>query len=365
MSEISVEEQCQQILLRIGEKLSEARKANSGVVQKIAKSLKIRASLLQAMEGGDIDEFPGESYYYGFARNYADFLAVDISDDIRQFRILRERQDKPQSIDSKLVSMATSSVVNDQKKIAAAKILSKGRIVNNIGQDTPQLSMKNKHDIDWKHALKTGAESKSRGGMLLVSLGFFAVFVYAVWTIFSGIVRDDVTVKSNVGVEHQSNNIAEPLVATENDDAPALSSEFKFSEQAVGNTGIVRSSGGREFGSPVGARVWIQAIGTGWVSVVDISKVDIDNGVTGEIFARELKANDVFYVPQGDQIFLKSGNAGAIRLVVDSIPQEPLGRKGQVRYASLDARTILGGKSITEGVKLFELLQAVKRSQNQ
>ncbi len=367
---LTFEEQRYLVLKAIGDKLSKKRKDNSGVVQTISKDLRIRASLLHAIEEGNIAEFPGDSYYYGFARNYATALSVDISEEIKQYRVLCECENNPKTIDSALINAASSVIVNDKTKIAAATIVSTGNVVSPLHSDADNVVSK-QNKIDMRSVFSLDSSNKSYGAIILVGAGFCVAFVYSLWIIFLGVHQDDVNSNGETVDEYAQQQFADTDVATEagetNGDKKV--SVFRLPDSAVQtpekevSNSTVRDKKGREYGNPVNARVWVKAITSSWISVVDVSKLDVEAGKTGEIFSRQLKANDVYYAPQGDQIFLKSGNAGGIRLVVDGKLLEPVGRNGQVRYVSLNAQSLLGGSGVTDGVKLFELLQAVKRAQ--
>ena len=62
----------------LGNILKEAREKNNLEINEISKKLNISTILLQAIESGDRDKFPGEPYTFGFVKSYAQSLNLDI-----------------------------------------------------------------------------------------------------------------------------------------------------------------------------------------------------------------------------------------------------------------------------------------------
>jgi cytoskeleton protein RodZ len=76
---------------RIGEKLTDARLAKGRSIADAARSTKIRAKYLEALEADDYDTIPGDAYGRGFLRNYAEYLDLDASEILRQHRLEHPR----------------------------------------------------------------------------------------------------------------------------------------------------------------------------------------------------------------------------------------------------------------------------------
>jgi len=63
--------------LSVGEILRRTREHYGLSIRDIEKNIRIRKSLVEAIEGGKIEELPGRSYAIGFVRSYADYLQLD------------------------------------------------------------------------------------------------------------------------------------------------------------------------------------------------------------------------------------------------------------------------------------------------
>ncbi len=70
----------------IGELLRQTRQSYGGDIDRIAATLRIRASYLTAIELGQYDKLPGPVYAQGFVRAYAVHLGLDGDEAIRRFK---------------------------------------------------------------------------------------------------------------------------------------------------------------------------------------------------------------------------------------------------------------------------------------
>jgi len=59
-----------------GEILREQRLQKKLTFEEIEKTTRIRKKYLEALETGDLDKLPGETYVQGFVKNYAEFLGL-------------------------------------------------------------------------------------------------------------------------------------------------------------------------------------------------------------------------------------------------------------------------------------------------
>lgn len=60
-----------------GEQLKTRREEKGVTLDEVAQRLRIRRQFLQAMEEERLDDLPGETYFRGFLRSYAEFLDLD------------------------------------------------------------------------------------------------------------------------------------------------------------------------------------------------------------------------------------------------------------------------------------------------
>lgn len=73
-------------MIKVGEKLKEARKRKGLTLEQVAKATKIRESFLQAIEEGQYDMLPGASYVQGFVKNYLEFMNFPAREYMALFR---------------------------------------------------------------------------------------------------------------------------------------------------------------------------------------------------------------------------------------------------------------------------------------
>lgn len=70
----------------VGEQLRGARELKGVDLHRVERDTKIRIKYLEALEGGDFGDLPGEVYTRGFLRNYATYLGLDADDIVAEWR---------------------------------------------------------------------------------------------------------------------------------------------------------------------------------------------------------------------------------------------------------------------------------------
>ncbi len=366
-------ELCKDILDNIGQKLTRVRETQEMTIEAVAKDLRIRAQLLRAIEAGDINEFPGDTYYYGFARSYAEMLGVDVTDDIKQYRLQREQQEDRIQTDNKLTDVVINSV-GGRGKIAAATIASTSNPVPNA---KPLAKRSDREVVEQSSNLvqqmMSGSNPKTHNMAFILIGGFVLAMIYVLWLIFSGINQKSDLDDNQVGQVETLTDI-DDILSGNDGDADNLggqqNSVFRIVEDevlAVDSKAVtgVSTRAGREYGDLVNSNVALKTISSSWVSVIDVSQVNLNQGRTGEIFARQLQKNDVYYAPPGKQIFVKVGNAGGVELIVNGESKGALGANGRVRYSALDVVTINNDTHIRDGIRLNQELETIKLQQSQ
>lgn len=73
-------------MLRVGQKLREARLKKKLTLEEISKTTKIRVSFLSAIEEGEYYKLPEKTYAHGFVGNYAEFLGLSKREMLPLFR---------------------------------------------------------------------------------------------------------------------------------------------------------------------------------------------------------------------------------------------------------------------------------------
>ena len=74
----------------IGDELRAIRERRNESIKDIADALRIRAVLIEALENGNFDELPGDIYVTGFLKTYATHLDQNPDDVIARFRMERD-----------------------------------------------------------------------------------------------------------------------------------------------------------------------------------------------------------------------------------------------------------------------------------
>ncbi|MBN1412433.1 MAG: helix-turn-helix domain-containing protein [Spirochaetales bacterium] len=69
-----------------GDRLRKARENKKYTLEQVARDTHITRKYLEALERGDLSQFPGETYLIGFLRSYADYLGIDQEEIIAQYK---------------------------------------------------------------------------------------------------------------------------------------------------------------------------------------------------------------------------------------------------------------------------------------
>jgi len=72
--------------MSVGEILQRARLHYGQSISDIERALRIRASLIEAIESGNMEDLPGRAYAIGFVRSYAEYLSLDADRIIHLFK---------------------------------------------------------------------------------------------------------------------------------------------------------------------------------------------------------------------------------------------------------------------------------------
>ncbi len=85
----------------IGEILRAAREQKGCSLEQIVQETNISRMYIEALEKEDFSQFPGETYVYGFLRNYADYLGLDPEKAVEKYKNFKVRE-QPVPIDELL-----------------------------------------------------------------------------------------------------------------------------------------------------------------------------------------------------------------------------------------------------------------------
>lgn len=73
-------------MIRVGQRLREARTAKGLTLEDVAQATKIRPAFLSAIERGEYHKLPSPSYAHGFVSNYAEYLGLPKREVLAIFR---------------------------------------------------------------------------------------------------------------------------------------------------------------------------------------------------------------------------------------------------------------------------------------
>src|SRR5262245_32366074 len=70
----------------VGQDLRHARQKRGEELDQIARVLKVRKDLLEAIEESNMEALPGRAYAIGFVRSYADYLGLDPNNAVERLK---------------------------------------------------------------------------------------------------------------------------------------------------------------------------------------------------------------------------------------------------------------------------------------
>lgn len=298
---------------RIGAKMRRIRLEKNLNLDDAAAYLCIRPHFLQAIEDGDLKALPGETYASGFIRSYAAYLGMDPSETDEAYRAETMRLQNKNVVVENLAEIETVSPDN--------------RII-------------------------------------LLSLVLLAVLL-GVWKMYSGASREDVidvtrTAETSYEAQEQYpyNNVTmtnaeypesamteaaqvppvppkKPETDENADAAPVVTEESPEAALTESVPAPAEPYMPRMFGAKnTDARIILQATQDVWVEVTRGGEV---------ILTRTFHAGDKYRIPADpEDLYLKTGNAGGLNVVVDGKQLPALGKVGETKSKiALDADVLL------------------------
>lgn len=278
-------------------------------IRDVGAALRIRPDYLEALERNTVVGLPGPTYATGFLRAYAEYLGLDSAEIVRRFR--------------------------SEKTGLHAK---------------PELAF----------PVPLTDRGVPGGGFFLIALLLIGL-IYCTWYYLSSgkhatppavdpvptrlldpPTLEPPTVHTGAPIQATPPQTTEP---TSGAVEPAPASTIQVPPQtAVTSPPIVAppappvadpnsiKPGGRVFGDAgAHSRIMVRALADAWVTVKDGER---------PVLNRLLKKGDVYY-PEKSGLVLRTGNAGALQVVVDGKPLAPIGEIGHVRTLQLEPNKLL------------------------
>jgi cytoskeleton protein RodZ len=332
--------------ISVGSTLRAERERRGLTIDDVAANLRIRRTLIDAIEHSRFKELPGAPYAVGFIRTYAEFLELDREEIIRRF------QSEAQGLE-------------------------------------------NRKELNFPRPLP---ESRLPGGVLLLMSAIIAAIAYAFWHFQSA---DERTQMPRVAVvPERLAPLADPVAPRQAAPAPAqpvapaapvppaatapaepppaapapsadapARAEAPAAEQpvaaapapvpavptpaptlaaapaaepaAIPSAPTDAATQPRVFGETAGYRIVIRATADSWIQVRD-------TGGT-VVFTRVMRPGDSYNVPNRSGLSLYTGSAGALEFTVDGKTAPNVGQPGAVRRdVLLDPERLLAGTAVLD-----------------
>lgn len=350
---------------RIGEQLISARLAKGLEIEDVARQLHIRREYLQALEAGEFDDIPGATYIAGFLRSYAYHLGLDGDEMVRMFKdesggvLVRQNLYFPipasearrptgamiigallvaiialalwyainerQFVDIDLVPPVPDFLdqsSSEDRAVLAVQDVDQGDAaagdVESLFADEPMEPSETEDEVAVPQAsIRNEPETAAVEDEIATDNGVSASSELASIDAGQG---GELPAGTAEAVEEMTVPEVPPeLDAVVEDEMAAVDDTEVAPAVAPADANYVPRVYGR---TNANSRVEIRAIDTSWVQIEAP-----DNQV---LLTRVLLPGDVYRVPTGDRITLKTGNAGGLELRVDGELIEPLGGPGMV-----------------------------------
>ena len=304
---------------------------------------------MQALEEGRFDDVPGATYVAGFLRTYANYLDLDGEEIVRMFKDdsggVLVRQNLYFPIPASEARRPTGAMIIGALLVAIIALALwyaiKERQFVDIDLVPPVPGFLDESSSEDRAVLAAQEVDQTGAGSTDVEN------LFAGETVDVSIPQDDVIAPvepfreapvvapaaSEVSETAAPTEVAEPTSEVPVPEAPPeLVAEPEGDNEVVVATdaGAVLAVAApdedyvpRVYGrTNANARIEIRAIDTSWVQ--------IEAPGSQVLLTRVLLPGDVYWVPNGDQITLKTGNAGGLELRVDGELVDPLGETGAV-----------------------------------
>ena len=346
---------------RIGEQLLNARLAMGVEIEDVSNQLHIRQDYLQALEDGRFDDIPGATYVAGFLRTYANHLGLDGEEMVRMFKDesggALVRQDLYFPIPASEARRPTGTMIIGALLIAVIALalwyviqereLVDFDLVPPVPEFLDESSNEDRAVLATQDVEETGASSNDVENLFTGDADEAAdpqdevvipaqdvreepAVVEVAATDVSSTPDNDAAEGQDIVGPTEPGDVADavplpdPPPETASDEASgadvaALADTETVQDVVAVDEDYVPRVYGR---TNADSRVEIRAIDTSWVQ--------IEAPGNQVLLTRVLLPGDVYRVPNGDQITLKTGNAGGLELRVDGALVDPLGEPGVV-----------------------------------
>ena len=342
---------------QIGSTLKHARRLQGLKISDVSQQLRISIDYLSKLESGAFDQLPAPAYVRGFLRSYGQYVGLDPSTLVARYTALTAKaaamptckipmstlppQRSAPVIASMLVVCAgiayggwywiNGGDVNDQMAMAPSEIVETPSIPAAM-QDTHIDQRVGSDVLNYDQAQSQNLTAPSAQPKKVIA-------AKAVMPTPSAATADpaaetkNVTVKmpavaSANPVEIVAATIAprEPAAPPADVDTPVLSGDLAETQVITaasqdGVTQLAENSAVANLRDPA-QEITIRAVAASWVEIVR------DNGE--EVMAKLMRAGDSYVVEGNTRLYLSTGNAGGLEIVIGSDDPRSIGETGQI-----------------------------------
>ena len=342
---------------QIGSTLKHARRLQGLKISDVSQHLRISVDYLSKLESGAFDQLPAPAYVTGFLRSYGQYVGLDPSTLVARYTALsakaatiptykmpmstRPPQRSAPVIASMLVVCAgiayggwywiNGGDVNDQMAMAPSEIVETPSIPAAI-QDTLIDQRVGSAVLNYDQAQSQNLTAPSAQPKKVIA-------AKAVMPTPSAATADPAAETKNVTVKMPAVASAnpveivaaiiaprEPAAPPADVDTPVLSGDLAETQVITpvsqdGVTRLAENSAIANLRDPA-QEITIRAVAASWVEIVR------DNGE--EVMAKLMRAGDSYVVEGNTRLYLSTGNAGGLEIVIGSDDPRSIGETGQI-----------------------------------
>ena len=342
---------------QIGSTLKHARRLQGLKISDVSQHLRISVDYLSKLESGAFDQLPAPAYVTGFLRSYGQYVGLDPSTLVARYTALsakaatiptykmpmstRPPQRSAPVIASMLVVCAgiayggwywiNGGDVNDQMAMAPSEIVETPSIPAAM-QDTLIDQRVGSDVLNYDQAQSQNLTAPSAQPKKVIA-------AKAVMPTTSAATADPAAETKNVTVKMPAVASAnpveivaaiiaprEPAAPPADVDTPVLSGDLAETQVITpvsqdGVTRLAENSAIANLRDPA-QEITIRAVAASWVEIVR------DNGE--EVMAKLMRAGDSYVVEGNTRLYLSTGNAGGLEIVIGSDDPRSIGETGQI-----------------------------------
>ena len=342
---------------QIGSTLKHARRLQGLKISDVSQHLRISVDYLSKLESGAFDQLPAPAYVTGFLRSYGQYVGLDPSTLVARYTALsakaatiptykmpmstRPPQRSAPVIASMLVVCAgiayggwywiNGGDVNDQMAMAPSEIVETPSIPAAM-QDTLIDQRVGSDVLNYDQAQSQNLTAPSAQPKKVIA-------AKAVMPTPSAATADPAAETKNVTVKMPAVASAnpveivaaiiaprEPAAPPADVDTPVLSGDLAETQviTPVSQDGVTRLAENSAIANlrDLAQEITIRAVAASWVEIVR------DNGE--EVMAKLMRAGDSYVVEGNTRLYLSTGNAGGLEIVIGSDDPRSIGETGQI-----------------------------------